>query len=190
MSGGAPQPPSPPLPEDEHFEIALSLTQDDIALFKREYVARRDGCLAPFLVLAGLLAIGAAAAISIPVIIASIGAAVTWIEQIVLAACAAGLVVLAVRCVDSWLGKRFGWRDTPLDTNACLLVTTTGGLWFQSVTEARLHSWSAFKEMIVSDHAIYLGLDRKKTAILPQRVFGDRNDFLTFASVMAKYAHI
>jgi hypothetical protein len=45
VSDGAVKPPSPPLPEEERFEVILSLDKDDRTLFDREYAHRNEGCL-------------------------------------------------------------------------------------------------------------------------------------------------
>jgi hypothetical protein len=53
VSGGAQQPPSSPLPEDEHFEIALALEPGDRELFMRERGREGSGCLSVVLALLG-----------------------------------------------------------------------------------------------------------------------------------------
>jgi hypothetical protein len=115
---------------------------------------------------------------------------VRWTDQLVLGACTAVLIGVALAYVGQPIGKALGWRDTALDTNGWLLVTTVDGLWLQCAASARMQPWAGLKEMIVSEGAIYLGLERREAMMLPRRVFGDRNDFYTFGSVVAKYAGI
>jgi hypothetical protein len=66
----------------------------------------------------------------------------------------------------------------------------TDGLLVRTRREERVHAWASFTSMIVSDRAIYVHLKGEGTLMLPARVVGDRNDFYTFVSVMAKYAGV
>jgi hypothetical protein len=84
---------------------------------------------------------------------------------------------------------RLGWRLRVVDTNGWLVMTTVDGLWIAASTvPGQIHPWTALKNMIISDVAIYLEVVGVGAIMLPNRVIGDRNDFHTFASVMAKYA--
>lgn len=186
MADGALQPPSPPLPEEEHFEIRLSFDRADAALFEREYAVRRQDWLG-FVIIGGAVCILVGAIGYSGVLSRWLGVESWW-----------WLVGGAVASVGVWVFAHtvplvvrvLRGADEPIQTDGWTLVTTTGGLWFESPGDARVRPWTDFKEMIVSDTAIYLGLEARRAIMLPARVFDDRNDFHTFASVMAKYARI
>lgn len=188
MSGGASEPP-PPLPEEEHFEIVLSLEQRERILFDREYARRNEGCLPLLGLFVALVAVILTAFVVAPEFLQSFGFRRSEAQIIALVALA--LVVVAINLAYGAVSIHAGWRVRVVDTSGWFMVTTMDGLWVAAPAEPdRLHSWTAFKSMIISDTAIYLDVAGVGAIMLPSRVVGDRNDFHTFASVMAKYAHL
>lgn len=187
MSDGEQQPPSPPLPEEEHFQIALSLDKDDRDLFRREYAMPRVGCGVMLLIVGISVVIGVALFIGVAALLRAQGGDGGFVPFLIALA-----VMVAITQACRHLVIYFGRHPGAIDTDGWLLITTSDGLWLQTRTRsaARVHPWSAFTRMIVSDAAIYLGLDGKRVIMLPARVVGDRNDFYTFVSVMAKYAGV
>lgn len=186
MSGGASE---PPLPEEEHFEIALSLEQGERALFEREYARRNEGYLHLLGLLIVLVAVIVTAFTVAPAFVQSLGFR-RWEAQVIALAVLA-LAVVAINFLYGVISVHAGWRLRVVDTNGWFMMTTVDGLWVEAPTVPdRLHPWAAFKSMIVSDTAIYLSVAGIGAIMLPNRVIGDRNDFHTFASVMAKYARL
>lgn len=190
MADGAPEPPSPPLPEEEHFELVLALDKNDRTLFDRQYARRKEGCLPLMgLLIANLTAIWVCFALA-PAFLRSLGLQ-AWQAQII-ALLPVPVAVVALEFLYRILSVRFGWRLRGVDTNGWFVMTTVDGLWIARQPKAphHLHPWATFKNLIIGEVAIYLDAEGVGSIMLPARSIGDRNDFHTFASVMAKYARL
>jgi hypothetical protein len=186
MHDGAQQPPSSPLPEEEHFEIVLALEPGDRELFMRERGREGSGCLSVVLALVGVYVVLVVVFDLAPFIARSYGFEFPrYAHSLVLTV---GLVVVVA---VSWrLAARLTQGKGVRDTDGWFLATMTDGLLIRTRREESVHPWASFTSMIVSDSAIYLDLKGEGTLMLPARVVGDRNDFYTFVSVMAKYAGV
>lgn len=173
MSDGALEPPPLSLPEEEQFELRLALTPDDRRRFVAQYGRRRFDVLDPFAAVVASFAAGIALWF-----LAGVGPLAAFAVSIVLSV--SGVVLI------EWIGV----RDVALDSDGWLVQTAHDGLHVTATGGLQRYPWNDFKEMIVSDDAIYLGLEARRALMLPHRVFADRNDFYTFASVVAKYSRI
>jgi hypothetical protein len=155
-------------------------------MFMRERGRERSGCLSVVLALLGAYVVLIVVYDLAPYIARSHGLEYPrYANWIVLAIGLLG-VTTASRSVAAWLAT----GRAVCDTNGWFLATTTDGLLVRTRRVERLHAWRSFASMIVSEHAIYLDLKGEGTLMLPARVVGDRNDFYTFVSVMAKYAGV
>lgn len=185
MSGGAAQ--SPQLLDDEHFDLALSLEPQDFAQFEREYFGRQRSTIPTVLIAPGIVAlclfcilVGFALGRTPPGELPKLGVAV-----------ASGFAVLGIAYALGWLTTQVPESlRRPIDTNGWRLITTIDGPLLESLASSQVWRWSELREMIVSEDAIYLALSSHRAIMLPRRVFADREDFVVFRSVVAKYARI
>ena len=175
------------LPNDERFDLALSLEPQDFVQFEREYFGRHHSAMPSVLIVPGILAL----CLLCIVVGFALGRAPPG-ELLRLGVVAlSGFAVVGIAHALGWLTTKVPESlRRPIDTGGWHVVTTIDGLLLESLASSQVWRWSELKGMIVSEDAIYLALSTHRAIMLPRRVFADREDFVAFRSVIAKYAQI
>jgi hypothetical protein len=178
-----------PLPDEESFDLSIELGPSDQALFRAEFVGRRDN---PWLVgfwLVGMLSFTSVVWFLVLVLGSGGGDASEhfWafftLPLIAVAAMIVG-VAIAIRFVRRMLAERL------LNPAGASVQTSGQGLLLRVGATQRFVPWAEMTELMTTPLAVYVALADRTALMVPVSSFDDGEDRYVFASVIAKYARL